>query len=86
MSLEEVFVGEKAERIGRIQGLRGQKGPQTLSLVKDKSHHGDPGAARGAGGKPEECGVHRPSDFKRREGTAMTEAAESSRPELRTDH
>ena len=68
MSLEEVFVGEKAERIGRIQGLRGQKGPQTLSLVKDKSHHGDPGAARGAGGKPGEGGAHRPSGFKEEGG------------------
>ena len=79
MSLEEVFVGEKAERIGRIQGLRGQKGPQTLSLVKDKSHHGDPGAARGAGGKPGECGVHRPVVSRGREGPAVSEAAERSR-------
>ena len=59
MSLEKVFVGEKAERIGRAQVLRGQEGPQTLILVKDKSHRGDPGAARGAGGIPGECSVHR---------------------------
>ena len=68
MSLEEVFVGEKAERIGRIQGLRGQKGPQTLSLVKDKNHCGYPGAARGARGKPGECGIHRSNGFKEKGG------------------
>ena len=54
--------------------------------MKGKKHYGDPRAARGAGGKPGECGVHRPSDFKKREGTAVTEAAKISRPELRTDH
>ena len=85
MSLDEVSMGERVER-REFQGLRGQRGPETLILMKAKNHHGDPRAARGAGGKPGECGVHRPSDFKKREGTAMTEAAEISRPELRTDH
>ena len=48
----------------KVQGLRGQKGPETLSLVKDKSHHGDSAVDRGAGGKPGECGVHRSSGLK----------------------
>ena len=46
-------------RENRVQVLRGQEGPQTLSLMKDKSHRGDPGAARGAEGIPGECSVHR---------------------------
>ena len=49
---------------GRVQWLRGQEGPQTLGLVKDKNHCGYPWAARGARGKPGECGVHRSSGFK----------------------
>ena len=57
------------ERGGRIQGQRGQEGPQTLSLVRNKSHHQDPGTARGAGGKPGECAVHRPRGFKEEGGT-----------------
>ena len=58
------------ERRQWVQGLRGQEGPQTLSLVKDKSYHGDIGAAKEARGKPGDCGVHRP---------AVSEAAERSR-------
>ena len=85
MSLDEVSMGERVER-REFQGLRGQRGPETLILMKDKSHHGDPGAARGAGRKQGVCGVHRPSDFKKREGTAVTDTAESSRPELRIYH
>ena len=42
MSLDKVSVGESVERRGRVQGLRGQEDPQTLSLLKDKSHRGDP--------------------------------------------
>ena len=38
-------------------------------MLKDKSDCGDPGTARGAGGKPGECGVHRPSDCKKKKGT-----------------
>ena len=55
-------------RGGRVQGQREQKDPQTLSLVKDKSHRGDQGAVRGAGEKPAEGGVHRPSGFKEEGG------------------
>ena len=51
------------------QGQREQKDPQTLSLVKDKSHCGDPGAVRGAGEKSRESGVHRLSGFKEEGGT-----------------
>ena len=58
------------ERRERVQGLRGQEGPQTLSLVKDKSYHGDPRAAKGSRGKPGDCGIHRPT---------VSEAAERSR-------
>ena len=58
------------ERSERVQGLRRQEGLQTLSLVKDKSYHGDTGAAKEARGKPGDCGVHRP---------AVSEAAERSR-------
>ena len=58
------------ERGGRVQAQSGQEAPQTLSLVRKKSHCGDPGAARGAEGKPEECGVHRPSGFKEEGGTS----------------
>ena len=57
-------MGSLRERGGRVQWLRGQEGPQTPSLVKDKSHCGYLGAARGARGKPGECGVHRSSGFK----------------------
>lgn len=48
---------------------REQKDLQTLSLVKDKSHCGDPGAVRWAGEKPRESGVHRLSGFKEEGGT-----------------
>ena len=68
MSLDGVSAGERVERRGKVQGLRGQEDPQTLSLVKYKSHCGDPGAARGAGGKPGEGGAHRPSGFKEEGG------------------
>ena len=69
MSLDEVSAGQRMERKGKLQGLRGQEDPQTLSLVKDKRHCGDPGAARGAGSKPGEGSVHRPSGFKEKGGT-----------------
>ena len=69
MSLDEVPAGERVETRGKVQRLRGQEDSQTLNLVKDKSHRGDPGAARGAGGKPGEGSVHRPSDFKEEGGT-----------------
>ena len=68
MSLEEVSESGRVERRRKVQGLRGQKGPETLSLVKNKSHHGDPEVDGGAGGKPGECGVHRSSGFKEEGG------------------
>ena len=64
MSLDEVSTGEEGGSRDREQ-----KDPQTLSLVKDKHHCGDPGAASAAGGKPEEGSVHRPSGFKEEGGT-----------------
>ena len=70
MSLDKVSAGERVERRGRVQGLRGQEDPQTLSLMKDKSHHGDPRVARGAGGKPGEGGAHRLSGFKEEGGNS----------------
>lgn len=58
---------------------RDREGPQTLSLVKDKSHCGDPGAARG-GGKPGEWVVPTGQVVsRRREGSTVSEAAERSR-------
>ena len=69
MSLEEVSESGRVERRRKVQGLRGQKGPETLILVKNKSHHGDPEVDGGAGGKPGECGVHRSSGFKEEGGT-----------------
>ena len=42
INLDKVSAGERVERRGRVQGLRGQEDLQTLSLVKDKCHHGDP--------------------------------------------
>ena len=65
MSLDEVSTGEEGGSRDREQ-----KDPQTLSLVKDKSHRGDPGGVRGAGEKPGEGGVHRPSGFKEEGGTS----------------
>ena len=52
MSLEEVSESRRVERRRKVQGLRGQKGPETLSLVKNKSHTRDPEVDGGAGVKP----------------------------------
>ena len=70
MSLEEVSESGRVERRRKVQGLRGQKGPETLILVKNKSHHGDPEVDGGAGGKPGECGVRRSSGFKEEGGNS----------------
>ena len=64
VSLEDVSETGRMERREKVQGLRGQKGPETLSPVKDKRLYGDPEVDRGAGGKPGERGVHRSSGFK----------------------
>lgn len=64
MSLEEVSEAGRMERREKVQGLREQKGPETLSPAKGKRLYGDPEADGGAEGKPGECGVHRPSGFK----------------------
>ena len=42
VSLEEVSETGRMERREKVQGLRGQKGPETLSPVKDKRLYGDP--------------------------------------------
>ena len=68
MSLQEASESGRVGRRRKVQGLRAQEGPETLSLVKNKSHHGDPEVDGGAGGKPGKCGVHRSSGFKEEGG------------------
>lgn len=64
MSPDEISEGVNVERREKLQGLGGQEGTQTFSLVKDKSHKRDQGTEREVGRKPGECGVHRSSSFK----------------------